>query len=427
MASFLFTKCKNVFLLGNKYYENTFTKRENTLRNLVSIQTINNIKPIEGADRIEQATVLGWHVVVGKGQFHEGEAVAYFEIDSVFPEELKALTGVTDKYIKTRRFKGIYSQGFCMSLSELSKEPYFSKLKTQTTLSGKEVKTLQAGILTGGALNCFVGTDLTKVLGVTKHEADARNADGQWWKKRNNPTMPKKWYTKFRLGRWFWKKFLYKPMFGDFPTNIVPKTDETRVQVLQDVLTMYKGTRCQFTEKIDGSSITFYIEKKNIFSPDKLHVCSRNKEIFDKRDFMYVTAKALEDKLEPGLVYQGEILGPGIQGNKYGLQEYKIFVYQVWSPKTKTYLSPKALTEHLTNHGIAQVPVLGEFDLVDDIDTLVDMAMDMSRLPGRKKETQREGIVIRPLRNVDGMNDKRFVGGRLSFKAINPKFLLKYE
>ena len=35
-------------------------------RKLVSVQEITNIDPIEGADRVEVARVLGWRVVVGK-------------------------------------------------------------------------------------------------------------------------------------------------------------------------------------------------------------------------------------------------------------------------------------------------------------------------------------------------------------------------
>lgn len=35
-------------------------------RKLVSVQEITGIDPIEGADRVEVARVLGWRVVVGK-------------------------------------------------------------------------------------------------------------------------------------------------------------------------------------------------------------------------------------------------------------------------------------------------------------------------------------------------------------------------
>lgn len=39
------------------------------MRKLASIQRIWKIEPIEGADRIELAHVLGWQCVVNKGQF----------------------------------------------------------------------------------------------------------------------------------------------------------------------------------------------------------------------------------------------------------------------------------------------------------------------------------------------------------------------
>ena len=381
------------------------------LRKLASVQVIKKIEPIDGADRIEKATVLGWHVVVKKGLYKEGDRVVYLEIDSVLPNELAQRAGFTDKYLKTRRFKGIYSQGMCIPLTELyhTKFPYGNGSATDIVEKAKDGR--------------WDDTNVTEYLGITKHEADQRN-DDQWWKKhRAEVKPPKKWYTKFRIGRWFWKKFLYKPIAGPFPTDLVPKTDETRVQILGDVLEKYKGTRCQYTEKLDGSSITFWKDEK-----DKLHVCSRNRELFDKNDFMYATiAEKYADKFGHGFVYQGEILGPNIQGNKYGVKDYEVYVYQAYCPETKVYLAPEELSTHLQNAGLPQVPILGELDLTDDIDALVDLSVGMSVLASRSKETQREGIVIRPLENVNDLYDKRFVGGRLSFKAINPKFLVKYN
>ena len=366
------------------------------MRKLASIQTISKIEAIEGADRIEKATVLGWHVVVKKGLYKEGDMVVYLEIDSVLPKELAERAEFTDKYLKTRRFKGVYSQGMCLPISELPE-----------WLQKKGIKE---------------GQDVTTELGITKFEADARN-DEQWWK-NHKTKVPNKWYMKFRFGRWFWKKSLYKPVAGPFPSNLVPKTDETRVQILGDILKLHKDVVCQYTEKLDGSSITFWVDKKN-----KLHVCSRNRELFDKKDFMFETASKLKYKLKQGCIYQGEILGPNIQGNKYGVTDYHIFVYQVYKPDEKEYMNPGELREHLVTREIEQVPVLGEFRLTDDIDAIVDMSIGMSVLSKkyRTKETQREGIVIRPRININGIYDKRFVGGRLSFKAINPKFLVKYN
>jgi len=55
-------------------------------RKLASIQKVEKIEPIEGADRIEKATVLGWNLVVVKGEFKEGSYGVYFEIDSMLPD-----------------------------------------------------------------------------------------------------------------------------------------------------------------------------------------------------------------------------------------------------------------------------------------------------------------------------------------------------
>ena len=57
------------------------------MRTLASIQRISDIQPIEGADAIECASVLGWKVVVKKGEYQVGDLAVYLEIDSVLPDE----------------------------------------------------------------------------------------------------------------------------------------------------------------------------------------------------------------------------------------------------------------------------------------------------------------------------------------------------
>ena len=47
------------------------------MRKLASIQRIWKIEPIEGADRIELAHVLGWQCVVNKGQFQPMDTAVY--------------------------------------------------------------------------------------------------------------------------------------------------------------------------------------------------------------------------------------------------------------------------------------------------------------------------------------------------------------
>lgn len=53
---------------------------------LASVQKITNISPIQGADLIEVATVLGWQVVVKKGEYRIGDSCSYIQIDTIVPE-----------------------------------------------------------------------------------------------------------------------------------------------------------------------------------------------------------------------------------------------------------------------------------------------------------------------------------------------------
>lgn len=364
------------------------------------MQEIAKIEPIEGADRIEKATVLGWHCVVGKGEFMPGETVIFIEPDSVLPEKIATAIGFTDKHLKTRKFRGVYSQGLVLKTDFLDVPGSYP-----------------------------VGIDVTKELGIEKYEPDVRNTDnGEWWKKhKGKQPVPNRWYMKYRLCRWIWRKYFQKPVAGPFPTQLVPKTDETRVQILQDVLQQYEGTECEYTEKVDGSSITFWLERKKFLGKTKeiLHVCSRNREIYDKKDFMYVTAEKLIPALRllpDGIVLQGEIIGPNIQGNKYHVDHYEIYVYQAHMTGGE-YLSPVTFRATMKKAGIQIVPQLGTTTITADADAFVALSEGPSVLYNK---TPREGIVIRPLNNIQ-VNDSRFVDHRLSFKAINPKFLVKYK
>ncbi len=57
------------------------------MRQLASIQKILKLEPIEGADAIVCATVLGWQLVVKKDEFKVGELCVYVEIDSILPDK----------------------------------------------------------------------------------------------------------------------------------------------------------------------------------------------------------------------------------------------------------------------------------------------------------------------------------------------------
>jgi len=57
------------------------------MRKLATIQKIIALNPIPDAEFIEVASVLGWKVVVKKGEFQIGDLCVYCEIDSVLPDK----------------------------------------------------------------------------------------------------------------------------------------------------------------------------------------------------------------------------------------------------------------------------------------------------------------------------------------------------
>lgn len=69
------------------------------MRTLASIQRIDALEPIAGADQIEKAKILGWELVVKKNEFKVGDLCIYCEIDSVLPEKPEF------EFLRPRKFR----------------------------------------------------------------------------------------------------------------------------------------------------------------------------------------------------------------------------------------------------------------------------------------------------------------------------------
>src|SRR5437762_2570852 len=90
------------------------------MRQLASIHRIKALDPIDGADAIERATVLGWQLVAKKSEFNVGDLCVYCEIDSVMPEREEFLfLKPRGMRVKTVRLRGQISQGICFPLAIL--------------------------------------------------------------------------------------------------------------------------------------------------------------------------------------------------------------------------------------------------------------------------------------------------------------------
>jgi len=212
---------------------------------------------------------------------------------------------------------------------------------------------------------------------------------------------------------------------GSIP-SFIPKTDETRVQILQDLLDRYKGEACYVSEKMDGSSVTFYVNGSTS-SPlinKEFGVCTRNFELVEgPENTIWRIARELdiESKLRAtgiNIAIQGEVIGEGVQGNPLKLRGQSIRFFNVIDIDRRAYLSFDKFMEFMRGLALDTVPIITvDYRLENDINALVRMATRKSLVC---PDAWAEGIVIRPLmEHVDP------VIGRVSFKVVNPEFLLK--
>lgn len=342
------------------------------MRKLASVQRIDKIQPIENADSICCATVLGWQVVCRKDEVKEGDLVVYAEIDAVIPDidlfaEIKKITSGTMR-IRTVRMRGQISQGICFPLSIVE----------------------NFGLLPE---DMIIGQDVTTAMRITKYEE----------------VLPSELLGKAK---------------GYMPSGI-PKSDIYRVQTMQDVLDKYKGILCYETEKLDGESITFYL-KDGVFG-----VCSKEVDFIDSEDCLHWNIARqynIEEKLRlysetkganSGYNYsmQGEIIGEGIKKNKYKIKGQKVLLYNMFNIDKHSYLNYDEFILATNALNLERVPVIDDkLVLTNDIKELVELSNGRSVL----YDTKREGIVIVPLVEINDMI------GRIMFKVISPEFLLKH-
>lgn len=356
-------------------------------RKLATIQRVTALDPIEGADRIEVASVLGWKVVCQKGLYQVNDLVAFFEIDSFLPVEpqyeflRKGSYRVTKDLgegfrLKTVKLRGQISQGLLMPLHEL-------------------------GVVMNVA-DDVEGQDLTDLLRVQKWELNAQ-------------------------------VLLSGRASGSFP-HFVPKTDEPRVQNLGRERNVWADDDFAITIKEDGSSMTVFVDYKTGLDfvsetgeasrhPWRVGVASRNWEVPDEEGSTYWKV-AKEIGLVAGLqqsglgvAVQGELVGPGVQGNPGGYAKLGFKVFNIWHIENQMYLTTQergawiAAFNLLYKANVEEVATLfGTVHGVASQATLDHLIEEANVEAGHMVE----GIVMKSVQHPER-----------SYKYINPEYLLK--
>ena len=335
------------------------------MRKMATIRKIDALRPIEGADAIECAIVGGWTCVVKKGEYVAGDLAVYCEIDSFIPTAIapfltkpghyaKTFEGVEGERLRTVKLRGQLSQGLLLPMH----------------------------VLTNYGADLFEGYDVSEVLGITKYEAP----------------IPAE---------------LAGEVKGMFP-SMIPKTDQERIQNLSAELEQWKTENLtwEVTEKLDGSSMTVYVMDGDV------GVCSRNLDLKRNPDNSLWRAALkhdLEEKMKiagGNLAVQGELIGNGIQGNKYKMRDQDFYVYDIYDINTGRYYSPAERKAFVEVFKLNHCPVLHRAtELLISVDSLLALAEGKSVMGTIGCE--REGLVYK-------CNEKQ-----VSFKAISNKFLLK--
>lgn len=399
------------------------------MRTLASIQKIINLAPIAGADRIEKATVLGWDVVIKKGNFNVGDLGAYFEIDSWIPSSIdpsltsegkqpREYEGIPGERLRTVKLRGQVSQGLLIPLKDLP-----------------QIK------------NAKEGDDVTDLLGIKKWESpEERSNNGGGNGSQGLGTT------------------------SSFPSFIF-KTDQERVQNRINMLPHIMGESYEVSIKLDGSSMTiFSLNQESKYFKDELAkmkarrmkkmkwhqkliykvkdrlglnkednpsiingVCSRNIKLdMDQSSHFtdYVKCFGIFDKLNDlgyNFAVQGELISPSIQGNYEQVTGVQFYVYDIFDIDKQEYLKPEQTRYFVELMGLKTVPILeeninlsrflkdAEVDGKVDYKKVVDNILTYAEGPGMNAGVKREGVVFKS-------NDSQ-----VSFKAISNSYLLHKE
>jgi RNA ligase (TIGR02306 family) len=348
---------------------------QNGKRMMAWITKIDKVVKHPDADSLDICTVGGWQCVTKLGEFKPGDLVVFFEIDSWIPHSIapfltpkgktpSVYNGVEGERLRTVKLRGQLSQGLIMPYQKFPEVVEYMKKMGP---------------------DCSYPLDLTEILGIQKWE----------------PPTPT------RLGG---------EIKGNFPSRI-PKTEQERVQNLIGVVfdpDNLNNFEYEITIKLDGTSMTVY------HMDGEVGVCSRNYELkLDQRGNALVDTAhkiGILDKLSAlgrNIAIHGELMGPGIQGNREDLKDHQFFVFDVWDVDNARYLTPQERYTLCEELGLLHVPVVYPKTTLKELG-ITNLEMMLKFADGSSLNNKiREGVVFKRL------------DGKFSFKAISNEFLLK--
>lgn len=327
------------------------------MRKLATVRKIAEIKQIPEADLIVAYRVDGWWVVDKKDAHVVGDLVVYVEPDAWVPHELAPF------------------------LSKGKEPSEYEGIKGERLRTVRLKKQLSQGLLLPTTSLYEERQDVTDDLNIKLWE----------------PRLPAQLAGDAR---------------GLFP-SVVPKTEAERIQNLASTWCELRKHKFEVTEKMHGSSCSFYLDLEQDF-----HVCSRNLDLKPSETNAYWKA-ALKYNVQQnmlkhglaGLALQGEIVGEGLNGNQYKLG-LEFFLFSIYDVQQGKYLDAYAREEICAMLGLQHVPVVQ----LDVSQMSVEQALVAAEGKSNVNGSEREGLVLKSQQDTS-----------VIVKIISNKWLLKNE
>lgn len=343
------------------------------------------ISPHPNADKLEIATVYGFHVVVQKDKYKIGDVLLYIPIDSIIPIWLEEKLFPVDAKIKLHRsrirqikIRKFASQGMLIDPLDVSEgiEKWAKTNKKKT-------------------INLEIEQDLSEMLGIVKYEPEIHENTPKSANPRNKPKENPLFHKYGGIENFKW----YPELFHEGEEVVIEEKlhgTNARYGMLPNVPNTFWKKVLRFFGRLPEFEFTY--GSNNVQLQSKKYTGWYEENLYARIALEY----KVEEKLKPGETVYGEIVGPGIQKNyHYGILQgmYNLVIFDVkkYDGEKSYFLSPLEVKAFCTERGFDMVPILFQGPFNKEAAKALSFG-DSVYAPSQKV---REGCVVKAVNNIN--------------------------